>query len=479
MLNFLLFATTRRRGKRFETRDSSTRRGTDKKMHLYAFARRRAGRRGRVNPPEFIYRERYRTKFAIPEFCITLARSFDVNYFIHLTSKAMKKQTSPLVLMPVLFGFFVMGFCDIVGRASDYVQQAFGWSQAMTGFVPSMVFIWFLVLGIPVGIKMNRWGRKNTVLLSMAITVVGMIIPLAHYDGITCMVAFALLGIGNTILQVSLNPLLRNVVTNDRLLTSSLTAGQLVKAISSFAGPYILLLGVNTLGGGDPDKWFYCFPIMGAVTLLSGAWLAFTPIDREESSSENTASSFGETFALLQDKTILALFLGIFFVVGVDVAMNFISSKVMIIRFGWSDNAGIAPQVYFICRTAGALLGTFLMARVAEMKYFKVNILVAIAALFLLAFAPGEVESLAAIGAVGLACSCIFSIIYSMAVQARPDKTNEISGLMITAIAGGAVVPPVLGFAMEQEGIPGGVLVILLCACYLTWCAFGVKIAKK
>lgn len=121
----------------------------------------------------------------------------------------MKKKVTKS-LLPILFGFFVMGFCDIVGISSDYVQRSFNWSPMMTGFVPSMVFIWFLFLGIPIGNKMNQWGRKNTVLLSMAITIVGMLLPLFAYGSVTCMMAYALLGIGNAILQVSLNPLLSN-----------------------------------------------------------------------------------------------------------------------------------------------------------------------------------------------------------------------------------------------------------------------------
>jgi fucose permease len=390
----------------------------------------------------------------------------------------MKRENSLLAAMPVLFGFFVMGFCDIVGRASDYVQDAFGWSNAMTGFVPSMVFIWFLILGIPVGIKMNAWGRKNTVLASMIVTIAGMIIPLVHYNEVTCMVAFALLGIGNTILQVSLNPLLKNVITNERMLASSLTAGQVVKALSSFAGPFFLLLGIHLFGKGDPANWYYCFPVMGAITLLSGLWLWATPVPREAGEATTGGSSFVETLALLKDRTILLLFLGIFFVVGVDVATNFISSKIMIAG-GWEKFADMAPQCYFICRTAGALLGAFLMTRFDALKYFKINIVAAIAAIFLLAFVPGATASMAGIGAIGFLCSCIFSIIYAMAVQARPEKTNQISGLMITAIAGGAVIPPVLGQAMDKGGITGGIFVILLCACYLAYCAFGVKVKNE
>lgn len=389
----------------------------------------------------------------------------------------MKKHNSILTVLPVLFGFFVMGFCDIVGISSDYVQRTFNWSSTMTGFVPSMVFIWFLFLGIPVGNQMNKWGRKNTVLISMAITVLGMILPLLVYNSATCIVAYALLGIGNAILQVSLNPLLNNVITNKAFLTSSLTAGQVIKAVSSLVGPEIVLLAVAHFGD---DKWYYCFPILGAITLLSAIWLMMTPIKREETIAQSEKLSMGDTFALLKDRTILLLFLGIFFIVGVDVATNFISSKLMAVRFGWTmEQVKFAPQVYFLSRTIGALLGAFLLARIAEMKYFRVNILLCIISLLVLILVENDIVNLICIGGVGFFASSVFSIIYSMAFQARPEKANQISGLMITAVAGGGVVTPAIGYAIGTVGIIGGVFVILFCVLYLAYCAFGIKVAAK
>ncbi|MBQ8422966.1 MAG: MFS transporter [Coprobacter sp.] len=389
------------------------------------------------------------------------------------------KNNSVTKILPVLFGFFVMGFCDIVGISSDYAQDAFGWSNTMTGLIPSMVFVWFLFLGIPVGIQMNRFGRKNMVLLSMAITVAGMIIPLLSYNSITCMLAYALLGIGNAILQVSLNPLLSNVVTDQKLLTSSLTAGQVVKAISSLVGPYIVMFAVTYFGKGDEQLWYYCFPILGAITLASGLWLMLTPIEREHIDNSTEQATVGKTLSLLKNKTILLLFLGIFFVVGVDVATNFISSKVMAARFDWTkEEAGIAPQVYFLSRTIGAFIGVFLMTKISDIKYFRINIVACIAAILVLAFIETEIINLICIGAVGFLCSCIFPIIYSMAVSAQPDKANLISGLMITAVAGGGAVTPAIGAATDNIGIVGGILVILVCVVYLTYCAFGVKVSK-
>jgi MFS transporter, FHS family, L-fucose permease len=388
----------------------------------------------------------------------------------------MEKKNSIRLILPVLFGFFVMGFCDIVGISSDYAKEAFGWSNTMAGFIPSMVFIWFLLLGIPIGIKMNNWGRKRTVMLSMVVTIIGMVLPLAVYNQITCMAAYSLLGIGNSILQVSLNPLLKNVVIDERLLTSSLTAGQVVKAVSSFVGPYIVLIAVNVFGHGDTQLWYYCFPILGVITLVSALWLAITPIPKED--NMDNINSFTETFSLLSNHKILLLFFGIFFVVGVDVATNFISSKVMIMRFGWSkENAGIAPQIYFISRTAGAFIGVFLMTKIKEITYFKINILVCIIALLLLLINKETVD-LCCIGAIGFLVSCIFPVIYSMAVQTSPQKSNLISGLMITAVAGGGAITPVIGVATDTVGISGGIAVILVCVFYLTYCAFGVKVSN-
>ena len=386
----------------------------------------------------------------------------------------MQTHNSLSKALPVLLGFFVMGFCDIVGISSDYVQRTFNWSPAMTGFVPSMVFIWFLFLGIPVGNIMNRWGRKNTVLLSMAITVIGMLLPLLIYNSIACVLAYVLLGIGNAILQVSLNPLLNNVITDRRLLTSSLTAGQVIKAVSSLVGPEIVLIAVANWGD---DKWYYCFPILGVITLLSGAWLTVTPIRKEKNVQMREQLSIIGTFALLKDRTILLLFLGIFFIVGVDVATNFISSKLMAVRFGWTmEEVKFAPQVYFLSRTIGALLGAFLLARISEIKYFRINIIACVISLLALVVLEDAIVNLICIGAIGFFASSVFSIIYSLALQARPESANQISGLMITAVAGGGVVTPIVGLSIGTVGVMGGVFVTMVCILYLTYCAFGIKV---
>jgi fucose permease len=239
-------------------------------------------------------------------------------------------------------------------------------------------------------------------------------------------------------------------------------------------GPEIVLFATLRFGS---EHWYYCFPILGVITLFFALWLMFTPIKREQSVSETI--SMADSFSLLKDKIILILFLGIFFIVGVDVATNYISSKLMAVRYDWSaEQVKFAPQVYFLSRTIGALLGTFLLARISGIRYFRVNIIACAASLLLLMFVDGATLNLLCIGGIGFFASSVFSIIYSLAFQECPSKMNQISGLMITAVAGGGVVTPILGFAIDLGGITAGLFVVLLCVAYLMYCAFGIKVKK-
>ena len=368
--------------------------------------------------------------------------------------------------IPVLATFFVMGFCDVVGIATSYLKQDFALSESLAGFIPSMVFIWFLFLSVPAAILMNRIGRKAMVQVSNAVTFVGMLIPFFSYTFVSSMVAFILLGIGNTLLQVSLNPLLTNVVKGERL-TSCLTGGQVVKAVSSFCAPFLALAATAAFG-----NWKYLFTIYAAITLLSFLLLEVTEIPREAESGK--AASLKEAFGLLGDKTVLLFFLGIFFIVGVDVGTNTVSAKLLIERCGMDvDKASLGASVYFICRTIGAFLGTFLLARMDDIKYLKINLFLAVLAMAFLFFVRPAWAILAGIGGIGFFCSSVFSVLFSQALKARPEKANEISGFMITGVCGGAVIPPLMGLATEWVGNQrGSLLVISLCLAYLVWCAF-------
>lgn len=372
-------------------------------------------------------------------------------------------------LLPVLFGFFIMGFCDLVGISTSYIKGDFTLSETVAGFIPSMVFFWFLIFSVPTAIIMNRIGRKKTALLGNIFTLIGMLIPFVYYNFMSCMTGFIFLGIGNAILQVSLNPLLTNVVSQGAL-TSSLTAGQVIKAVSSFCGPLVAAFAAIYLG-----SWQYIFPIFAVVTLLSSAWLIMTPIS--ESAFQVKASTVSATFALLRDRSILLLFLGILFIVGTDVGMNTVTPKLLIERCAMPvENAGFGSSLYFLCRTAGAFVGVIILSKIGETIYFRIHITVALAAMALLYFMTSQIGILTMVGIIGFACSSIFPVIYSMAMKRMPEKANEISGLMITGVFGGALIPPLMGYAADTIGSQQGSLIIITASMlYLATCALIVK----
>ena len=371
--------------------------------------------------------------------------------------------------LPVLFGFFVMGFCDLVGIATSYVKDSFNWSESMAGFVPSMVFIWFFILSVPVAVWMNKIGRKNTVHASNIITFVGMLLPVIFgFNPATCLIAFALLGIGNTMLQVSVNPLLTNVVSGDAL-TSSLTLGQVVKSICSFCGPLIVSFLAMRYG-----RWELIFPVFAVITLISEIWLRLTPIKREEPSKGS--ASFASAISLLGDKKVLLLFLGIFFVVGIDVGTNTVAPKLLIERCGLETTSAavaLGSTIYFICKTIGNFVGTFMLLKFKDSTYYKINIFLTCLVLIALLFVSGQAGIYVLIAGIGLFVSCIFSLIYSTAIKANKGKENAISGLMIMGVSGGAVIPPLMGIMTQAIGSQVGSIIVLgICAAYLVFCAY-------
>jgi len=385
----------------------------------------------------------------------------------------MQKQKYSSALFPILFGFFIMGFCDLVGISVTYAQLQFNWSETQAGFLPSMVFLWFFILSIPVAIAMDSIGRKKMVVAGLFITFIATLIPIIQFTEFTCYITFVLLGIGNTILQVALNPLLTNVVSGKQL-TSFITLGQFVKAISSFTGP--LIVGYFSLEYGSWEKTFYVYT---AVTLLSMLWLLATKID-EGSKSEQTAS-IGKTFGLLRDRNTLLAFGGILCIVGLDVGMNTVTPKLLIERAGLAvEAATYGSSYYFAARTIGTVLGVLLLRKVSEIVFFKVNMLIVVVSLAFLLFVKQHELILFFVCVTAVGSSSIFAVIYTLAIKSRPLLVNEVSGLMITGVAGGALLPPLMGFATDFAGsLKGAVFVILLCGIYLLFTSFKLTAHKE
>lgn len=376
------------------------------------------------------------------------------------------------IMLPILFGFFVMGFADVVGIATNYVKADFTLSDTLANLLPMMVFLWFAVFSIPSGIFMGKTGRRNTVVLSLVITSVAMLIPFFVYNFTSILFSFALLGIGNTILQVSLNPMVAYVV-NPEKRAGILTLGQFIKAISSFSGPLIAGTAASFLG-----HWKWIFPVYALTSLLAATWLLLTVGNKEKQAEINT--TFSSTIRLLKDKYILLLFFGILCIVGIDVGLNTSIPKLLMEKNGMAiEKAGLGTSLYFAARTLGSFIGAILLTRYSVSHFFRYTVIIAIVAFTVLLRVENTWLIYALITVTGLMCANVFSILFSFALNHKKEQANEVSALMIMGVSGGALFPPLMGVISDNYGQTSGISVLLICLFFLLYIAFFKHTAYK
>ena len=374
-------------------------------------------------------------------------------------------KTNKLALIPVMLCFFAMGFVDLVGIASNYVKEDLQLTDSVANIFPSLVFFWFLIFSVPTGMLMNKIGRKKTVLLSLVVTVVSLLLPLFGENFPIMLCAFSLLGIGNALMQTSLNPLVSTVMGGGNL-ASTLTFGQFIKAIASFLAPYLAMWGatqaIPTLG----YDWRVLFAIYFAVGIFATVLLGITPIEEER--IEGKASSFGECIKLLGTPIVLLSFFGIMCHVGIDVGTNTTAPKILMERLGMTLNeAAFATSLYFIFRTIGCLTGSFFLRVLPNRTFFIISVCMMALSMCGLFIGTEKWMLYTAIALVGYGNSNIFSICFAQALTSMPEKQNEVSGLMIMGLFGGTVFPLLMGFASDAIGQAGAVIVMAVGVGYL------------
>ena len=373
-------------------------------------------------------------------------------------------------ILPIMFGFFVMGFVDIIGMVNNYVKNDFtDLNDSVANLISLSCFVWFFLCAIPTSMLMNKIGRKKVVALSFCVTVLAMVVPLVDYSFGTMLLTFSLVGIANTILQVALNPLVTNVVS-PKQLTGTLTFGQFIKAVSSFLGPIIVGWAAGTIYG-----WKLIFIFYAVTSLLAFVWLWLTPVPKETDEKQNV--SFKQTLSLLKDPYILAFFLGIVVLVGVDVSINMTFPKIIMERCELSLNgAGMSNSVYFFARTVGAFAGGILLLKIPEVKFYAVSIWTVLVGLLLLVFCQNIVLVYLSIIVFGLGYANLFSIIFSLSMKHVPSRTNDVSALLIVGLVGGGILPPVLGLFTDGFKTQIAAVVFLICIWgYMFWLMERVK----
>ena len=384
-------------------------------------------------------------------------------------------KTNKLAIVPVMLCFFAMGFVDLVGIASNYVKEDLALSDSTANMLPSLVFFWFLIFSVPTGMLMNKIGRKNTVLVSLVVTVVSLLLPLFGESFALMLVSFSLLGIGNALMQTSLNPLVSSVIKGGNL-ASTLTFGQFVKAIASFMAPYIAMWGamaaMPTFGLG----WRVLFPVYMIIGIAASILLLSTPIEEEPA---DKASSVLDCVKLLSRPVVLLSFLGIMCHVGIDVGTNTTAPKILMERHEMTLNdAAFATSLYFIFRTIGCLTGSFFLRVMSNRLFFVISVVMMALAMLGLGFGTSKMVLYVSIALVGYGNSNIFSLVFTQALLSDTTRQNEISGLMIMGLFGGTVFPLFMGFASDAMGQVGAVAVMAIGVIYLFSYISRIKTSK-
>lgn len=370
-----------------------------------------------------------------------------------------------------MFGFLAMGFIDMIGLVTNYVKTDFNMSDSLVNTISLSCYIWFLILSIPVGIALTRWGRKKMVLVSLVIHTAALILPYAFYSFASVLAAFSLIGIGNTILQVAMNPLVTDVVSPDRI-TSTITFGQATKAMGSIIAPFVAMWTAVSLG-----HWQLLFPIYAGLSLIGFVWMWLTPI--EETVASSGTASFGGTVSLLGDRFIRRCFIGIIVLVGADVAVNMTLPRLMSDVFAIdAEKASLCNSVYFLARTLAAFAGGAILMKVSDTAFFKLCTWVALAGLVLIAVLSRTSLTLVlcAVCIFGIGYANLFGIVFSKAIQHSGEKANEISALLIVGLIGGAILPPVLGWVSDATGSQiAAIVTIAVIWVYMIWFGFSLS----
>jgi len=375
-----------------------------------------------------------------------------------------KKMNIPK-LLPVLMSFIVMSFVDLVGIGVDRVSKDMSLSATLGQLIPSAAFLWFLLLSVPVGIMQARIGKRVMLNIGMGVTALGLLVPFFMYSFSMVLFGFALLGIGNTIVQVSANPLLVDVVPSNRI-SSFLSFSQFIKAIGSMIGAP--LAGFFALKFGD---WKLLFLVFGIVSILSVLWLGATRVD--ERKQDDIKVTFGSAFSLLGNGFIFMMVLSIFLVVGIDVGFNSNSGQFLIRHFGIEQTAAESGRsVYFFGRMLGTFAGALMLTRISSRYFLMGTSFLGILALIAILIIPSPAAAWVLVFLIGMFVANIWPLVFSIAVEKYPTRTNEISGLMMSAISGGAVIPLIMGWVSDLSSVAAGIYVLIICMLYL----FGVGV---
>lgn len=369
--------------------------------------------------------------------------------------------------LPVFLAFLAMGFGDAVGPFVSLAKNEFQLSNAVASLIPFVGFSMFGLLSIPVGLLQDQRGKKFVLLLGLAVALVGLLnatFAVTSFAGF--LITILLMGAGAAILQVAGNPFMRDV-SEEGKYSRNLSLAQFVKAIGSLSGPLIPVAAARWFGA----SWKVIFPIYAVAILIT--LLAVSGLHVAEKRDKDRPATFGSCLRLLGNGYVFAMVAAIFLYVGAEVCVS--SGIPLFLKQNYQIDVNslglLGTGLFFLALTIGRFSGGVILNWISPRKFFLATSFVSIAALAGL-FVPDRTVAVVSFFLAGLGFANIFPLAFSLTVESLPQYTNELSGLMVTAIVGGAILPPLMGLVSDRSSVLIGFLVPMAAIFYITWTAF-------
>lgn len=386
---------------------------------------------------------------------------------------------------PIFLAFLCMGFGDVVGPMVSLAKESFGLSNFTAQLLPFSGYLMFGLLSVPMGIFQARKGKKTALTLGLAIACVGLVLPIlggmygvendfrsgGGFEYYLILLSVLMLGAGATVMQVSGNPIMRDVSAEGRF-SSNLSLAQSIKAVGTSFGFLLPPLFLWAMGW----KWTVLFPIYAVIVLIACLWVRSTKIDE---SPTTDAVSLASCFALLKNRYVALMVLGIFLYVGAESCMNSGVPILLSKEYGFNaqeEGLLISWSLFFLPVLVGRFVGAAILRRMKAERFLLITASLSLLGV-LLVFTYDIVSTMAGVILVGLGFANIFPLIFSIAVDKMPRYANELSGLMITAIVGGALVPPVWGVVADHWTTVAAFVVPLICLAYILF--VGVMVRRR
>ena len=371
--------------------------------------------------------------------------------------------------LPVFLAFLCMGFGDVVGPLTGLIKQEFQLSNLMAQMIPFMGFLMFGLLSIPIGVAQDKLGKKSILMTGLCLALFGLAIPMIgkFSSFIALLAGILMLGAGATFLQVSGNPLMRDVSAPGKY-SSNLSLAQFIKAIGSLSGALIPLAAANYFN----TDWKILFPIYSALVLLTVIWLWMTKI-KGQNIEKAVKATFASSLTLLRKKYIFLMVLGIFLYVGAEVSMSSGLPIYLQDSFGLDiAKLGLLGTLFFfIALMTGRFLGAIILNWLSPRTFLKISVVIAILG-FIGLFAGSQLVAMISIFLIGLGFANIFPLIFSITVETMPGRSNELSGLMVAAIVGGALIPPIMGYIADLTTTLVAFIIPLACILFILSISF-------